>query len=225
MTFVEDFVAAFWQEAARRIAAEPSAEGRAARTTPAPVPLARPFPRLTYDELFRSVLGTSVLDKSTAELAELARACGIEPPPGLADDDHDGWLNLLLALKVEPELAKQRAAFVCDYPAGQAALARIRESRPPVAERFELYLAGVEICNGYQELTDAQELRRRIAVQQALRRREGSRRLPMESRLLAAMDVGLPECSGVALGFDRLLMTALGAQSLAEVIAFPFDRA
>jgi elongation factor P--(R)-beta-lysine ligase len=225
MTFVEDFVAAFWQEAARLIAAEPSAEGRAARTTPAPVPLARPFPRLTYDELFRSVLGTSVLDKSTAELAELARACGIEPPPGLADDDHDGWLNLLLALKVEPELAKQRAAFVCDYPAGQAALARIRESRPPVAERFELYLAGVEICNGYQELTDAQELRRRIAVQQALRRREGSRRLPMESRLLAAMDVGLPECSGVALGFDRLLMTALGAQSLAEVIAFPFDRA
>jgi elongation factor P--(R)-beta-lysine ligase len=225
MTFVEDFVAAFWDEAARLIAAEPSAEGHTASTRPAPVPLARPFPRLTYDELFQSVLGTSVLDQSTAQLGELARACGIAPPPGLADDDHDGWLNLLLALKVEPELAKQRAAFVYDYPAGQAALARVRESKPPVAERFELYLAGIEICNGYQELTDADELRRRIAVQQELRRREGSRPLPAESRLLAAMDFGLPECSGVALGFDRLLMTAVGATSLSEVIAFPFDRA
>ncbi len=225
MTFVEDFVAAFWDEAARLIGAVPSTEGETASIRLAPVPPARPFPRLTYDELFRSVLGTSVLDKPPAQLAELARACCIEPPPGLADDDLDGWLNLLLALKVEPELSKQRAAFVYDYPAGQAALARIRESRPPVAERFELYLAGIEICNGYQELTDAEELRRRIAVQQALRRREGSRPLPAESRLLAAMDFGLPECSGVALGFDRLLMTALGAQSIGEVIAFPIDRA
>ena len=90
MTFVEDFVAAFWDEAARLIAAH------TASTRPAPVPPARPFPRLTYDELFQSVLGTSVLNQSTAQLGELARACGIEPPPGLADDDHDGWAELLV---------------------------------------------------------------------------------------------------------------------------------
>jgi lysyl-tRNA synthetase class 2 len=130
-----------------------------------------------------------------------------------------------LALAVEPVLAQQPALFVSDYPPGQAALATIRTSVPPVAERFELYLAGVEICNGYQELTDAAELRRRIAIQSNLRRRDGNRPLPAESRLLDAMDAGLPPCSGVALGFDRLLLSATGATSIADVIAFPFDRA
>jgi lysyl-tRNA synthetase class 2 len=216
MKFVEEFVVAFFTETARLTVA--SAAGVSE-------PLPRPFPQLAYDELFRGVLGTTVLDRTAAQLSDLARRAGIEPPPGLAADDVDGWLNLLLALVVEPELARQKAAFVYDYPAGQAALARIRLDSPPVAERFELYLSGIEICNGYQELTDPAELRRRIAGQQALRRREGSRPLPAESRLLAAMEAGLPECSGVALGFDRLLMTAVGASALSEVTAFPFDRA
>jgi lysyl-tRNA synthetase class 2 len=131
----------------------------------------------------------------------------------------------VLALAVEPVLAKKPALFLYDYPPGHAALAQIRPTVPAVAERFELYLAGVEICNGYQELTDADELRRRIAAQSALRRRDGNRPLPADSRLLAAMDAGLPACSGVALGFDRLLMSATGAESLAGVLAFPFDRA
>jgi elongation factor P--(R)-beta-lysine ligase len=224
MTFVEEFVAAFFDEA-----------DRLARTGPTAAPiktagskslrLPRPFPHLAYDQLFWRVLGTGVLDKTAAELAELARQAGIEPPPSLASDDVDGWLNLLLALKAEPELSRHPAILIYDYPAGQSALARIRPDTPPVAERFELYLSRIEICNGYQELTDPAELRRRIAVQQALRRREGSRPLPAESRLLAAMEAGLPECSGVALGFDRLLMAAVGAKSLSEVITFPFDRA
>jgi len=115
--------------------------------------------------------------------------------------------------------------FMYDYPPGQAALARIRSDAVSVAERFELYLSGIEICNGYQELTDAGELRRRIGVQSALRRRDGNRPLPAESRLLEALDAGLPECAGVALGFDRLLMAAIGAQSVAEVMPFPIDRA
>jgi elongation factor P--(R)-beta-lysine ligase len=222
MAFVEEFVAAFFDEVDRL---EPAGrQNQTAHSVPT-CGLPRPFPRSTYDELFGRTLGTGVLDKTAAELADLAREAGIEPPPSLADDDVDGWLNLLLAIKVEPELSRERAMFVFDYPAGQAALARIRNDFPPVAARFELYLSGMEICNGYQELTDPQELRERIVVQQALRRREGSRPLPPESRLLAAMEAGLPECSGVALGFDRLLMAAVGAQSLAEVIAFPFDRA
>jgi len=225
MGFVEKFVCAFFDAATR-----PSAAGQPAGLTTAPVDkarrlLPRPFPRSTYDALFQRALGTGVLDKKPAELVQLAYAAGIEPPPGLALDDADGWLNLLLALQAEPELTREPATFVYDYPASQAALARIRPGLPPIAERFELYLSGVEICNGYQELTDPSELRRRIAVQQELRRREGSRPLPAESRLLAAMEAGLPACSGVALGFDRLLMAAVGASSLADVIAFPFDRA
>jgi elongation factor P--(R)-beta-lysine ligase len=224
MEFVEDFVCAFFEAANGLIARQPIRPTTAsAERAPRLVP--RPFPRSAYDALFQRVLGTGVLDKTPGELSEKAHAAGIEPPPGLAIDDVDGWLNLLLALKAEPELTRQSAVFLYDYPASQAALARIRPGLPPVAERFELYLSGVEICNGYQELTDPQELRRRIAVQQALRRREGSRPLPAESQLLAAMEAGLPECSGVALGFDRLLMAAVGASSLAEVVAFPFDRA
>jgi lysyl-tRNA synthetase class 2 len=222
MAFVEEFISAFFGETERLEHA--GRQGQPPHRVPTG-PLPRPFPRSTYDELFRRTLGTGVLGKTAVELAELARREGIEPPPGLARDDVDGWLNLLLALKAEPELSREPAMFLYDYPAGQAALARIRTDDPPVAERFELYLSGLEICNGYQELTDPQELRERIAVQQALRLREGSRPLPPESRLLAAMEAGLPECSGVALGFDRLMMAAVGAQSLAEVIAFPIDRA
>jgi elongation factor P--(R)-beta-lysine ligase len=224
MQFVEEFVLEFFREAARLGGANQLASLPAAASS-VREPLPRPFPQFAYDELFRSVLGTTVMDQSAAQLSERARRAGIEPPPGLAADDVDGWLNLLLALVVEPELSRHKAAFVYDYPAGQAALARLRPESPPVAERFELYLSGIEICNGYQELTDPAELRRRITAQQALRRREGSRPLPAESRLLAAMEAGLPDCSGVALGFDRLVMTALGASALSEVTAFPFDRA
>jgi lysyl-tRNA synthetase class 2 len=225
MTFVEEFVSAFFGEADRLAGAGQQPEPPIASAGRPPERLGRPFPRSTYDAIFQRTLGTGVLDKTPAELVQLAHAAGIEPPPGLALDDADGWLNLLLVLKAEPELTREPAAFVYDYPASQAALARIRPGLPPVAERFELYLSGVEICNGYQELTDPSELRQRIAVQQELRRREGSRSLPAESRLLAAMEAGLPACSGVALGFDRLLMAAVGANSLADVIAFPFDRA
>ncbi len=185
----------------------------------------RPFDRLTYDEAFKRHAGTKVLKLSTAQLADVARSRGIEPPPGLRADDRDGWLNLLLAELVEPHLGRERGQFLYDYPASQAALARIRKDDPPVAERFELYMGGVEICNGYHELTDAGELRKRMRSQAAVRKQEGRRDLPQQSRLLDAMDAGLPACAGVALGFDRLMMQAVGAPSIAEVMAFPFDRA
>jgi lysyl-tRNA synthetase class 2 len=185
--------------------------------------LERPFARASYDELCRQVLGRPLIGASLEELERLAGGCRVAVPDGLAGVDE--WLNAIWALAVEPELAGRGAVFVYDYPPAQAALARIRPGATPVAQRFELYLNGVEICNGYQELTDAAELRRRIADQAAIRSRHGQRPLPSESRLLQAMAAGLPECSGVALGFDRLMMSALGAGSLAEVIAFPFDRA
>ena len=186
---------------------------------------ARPFHRLTYDEAFTLALGRPVSSLTAGDLASAARDRQIQPPALLREDDRDGWLHLLFVELVEPLLAERRAVFVYDYPASQAALARICSGNPPVAERFELFLHGIEICNGYQELTDPEELRRRFAAQSIERRRDGRADLPLESRLLKAMDGGLPECAGVALGFDRLLMTLLGASSLEEVIAFPFDRA
>src|SRR5262249_21184716 len=111
--------------------------------------------------------------------------------------------------------------------ASQAAMARTKSqiAGPLVAERFELYIQGVEVCNGYHELTDVAALRQRTEQQSALRAAEQLRPLPGPLRLLEAMDAGLPDAAGVALGFDRLVMLALGAETLAEVIAFPFDRA
>jgi elongation factor P--(R)-beta-lysine ligase len=115
-----------------------------------------PFPRIAYDEAFARFAGSRVLHLSPRQLGELAARHGIVPPPGLAADDRDGWLNLLLAELVEPHLGRDRPTFLYDYPASQAALARIRRDDPPVAERFELYIDGIEICNGYHELTDPQ---------------------------------------------------------------------
>jgi lysyl-tRNA synthetase class 2 len=112
-----------------------------------------------------------------------------------------------------------------DYPADQAALARVRPGEPPVAERFELYVQGMELANGYHELLAAQVLRQRNRQNNALRQADGKPPLPENSRLLDAMDCGLPPCSGCALGFDRLVMVATGAKSLAEVMAFPIERA
>ncbi len=188
----------------------------------------RGFERLTYDAAFERHAGRKVLDASIEALVDLATGHGLIPPPGLDRNDRDGWLNWLLAELVEPHLGQDRPTFLYNYPASQAALARTTvefPGAPPVAERFELYLNGVELCNGYHELTDAAVLRQRIQEQSALRAAAGLRPLPAGSRLLAAMDAGLPPCSGNALGVDRLVMLALGATCLAEVIAFPFERA
>ena len=183
------------------------------------------FERIAYDEAFERYAGTRVLRLGTADLCRLALARGVSVPPGFEDADRDQWLNLLLAELVEPHLGRERPQFVCDYPASQAALARVRHESPPVAERFELYIDGIEVCNGYHELTDADELRARMRAQAVARGRQEYRPLPPNERLLAAMESGLPACAGVALGFDRLLMLAVGAESVRDVIAFPFDRA
>ena len=186
------------------------------------------FERLTYDAAFDRYTGQRVLEESVESLASLASRHGLVAPPGLERDDRDGWLNWLLAELVEPHLGRDRPTFLYDYPASQAALARVSSSctgSPAVAERFELYIDGVELCNGYHELTDPAALKQRIHEQSLLRSAAGFRPLPAESRLLSAMEAGLPASSGNALGVDRLIMLALGAKSLSEVIAFPFDRA
>jgi len=190
-----------------------------------PENLERPFVRMTYEEAFEKYAGCRVLSQTPHQLAALARCCQLTPPPSLGEEDRDGWLNLLFAELITPQLGTLRPVFLYDFPASQAALARISREDPAVAERFELFVNGVEICNGYHELTDPDEFRRRIEEQSRHRSQAGSRELPASNRLLAAMDAGLPACAGVALGFDRLVMCLLGRATLAEVMAFPHDRA
>lgn len=184
------------------------------------------FARLSYDEAFERAIGTTVLAHSVRQLNELLVEHAVSVPDSVDRDNRDQLLNLLLADRIEPTLGQDRPEFLYDYPHTQSALARVRtEGSAPVAERFELYYRGIELCNGYQELTDADELSARNRTQNALRRAEGGEPLPEESRLLSAMRAGLPECSGVALGVDRLVALALGLETIDQVWAFPVARA
>ena len=180
--------------------------------------------RFTYDEAFVEFVGQRVLICDAEELRTIAIHHGLQPPESFTDD-RDEWLNFLLSELVEPHLGQDTPCFLYDYPASQAALAKVRPDTPPVAERFELYIRGTEICNGYNELTDPTELRRRIDRENAIRMANAKPALPTSNRLLDAMEHGLPECSGVALGFDRLFLLAENRDDIADVIAFPFDRA
>ena len=181
--------------------------------------------RLSYQELFQRHLDLNPHQARLAELAACAEARGVPIPPGMPADDADPWLDLLLTHGIEPKLGRGRLTFVYDYPASQAALARLRPGEPPVGERFELYLNGVELANGFHELGDAGEQRRRFEAENAARRALDLPVMPMDENLLAALEAGLPDCAGVALGFDRLVMLAAGKTALAEVLAFPFERA
>ncbi|QDT37890.1 EF-P lysine aminoacylase EpmA [Stratiformator vulcanicus] len=185
------------------------------------------FDRISYIKAFREATNTEILNLNAEALMDLTRDHQLVIPESLDSDEAsiDEWRNLLLAELVEPNLGLDRPAFLYDYPATQAALARLKPDGPRVAMRFELYIDGVEICNGYDELLDPAELRVRGAEQNRCRSTLGKPVMPEESRLLDAMDSGLPNCSGVALGFDRLLAVLLGKTSLHEVMPFPFERA
>ena len=182
-----------------------------------------PFRRVTYRQWFLDVWNIDVATATTAELRATVGREGIAAPD-IPDSDRDGWLNLLLS-ECEGMLAIKGATFLYDYPASQAALSRVRYEEFPVAERFELYIGPYEICNGYTELTDPLEMRLRISRESARRAALGQPPLRESNRLLAAMDHGLPECAGVALGVDRLFMAFGGGTSIDEAIAFPWDRA
>jgi lysyl-tRNA synthetase class 2 len=193
---------------------------------------AGPAERLTYAEAFRRHAGVDPFADPVRRLAEAAREAAGGAVPELGDD-RDAWLDLLMATAVERRLGwdgdRARPTFVHDFPASQAALARVREplpeGGPAVAERFELFVAGMELANGFHELADPAEQRRRFETDLARRRAAGLPEPPIDERLLAALVAGLPDCAGVALGFDRLVMLAAGARSIEEVLAFPVDRA
>lgn len=180
-----------------------------------------PFERITYREAVRRHAGVDPRSAAATGIAAALARQGVDAPAAGRDE----LLDLLVSTVVGPALGRGTASFVHDYPASQAALARLNAADPAVAERFELYLDGIELANGFHELADAREQRTRFVADLDQRARRGLPAPPLDERLLAALDAGLPDCSGVALGFDRLVMAGLGLGSVAEAMAFPVERA
>lgn len=188
------------------------------------IPELEPAEFLTYREAFQMHAGFDVAKSGSKECIAALNRAGRQVP---AEDqlDYDGWLDMVAGDLVYPALGKGRLTFLYNYPASQAALARVWPDDPPVAERFEAFIDGVELANGFHELADMTEQGRRFDQDRTYRRREGLMDMPRDERLLAALQHGLPDCAGVALGVDRLVMLVARARSLEEVIAFPADRA
>ncbi|MEM9058583.1 MAG: EF-P lysine aminoacylase EpmA [Pseudomonadota bacterium] len=172
---------------------------------------------LTYRDAFVQHAG---LDPHRATLAELRCAAGGDAPD--LGDDRDGWLDLLMGLRVAPALGRGGVEHVHAFPTSQAALARVVDGDPPLAARFETWLDGLELANGYHELTDADELARRFAVENRRRAARGKATMPVDEALLAATRAGMPDCAGVAMGFDRVVMLAAGLDDVRETLAFPY---
>lgn len=181
--------------------------------------------RLTYREAFLRHAG---LDPFDAGLEALRQACAAHMSLSgelATASERDLYLDLLMSDQVGPQLGLGQPAFLYDFPASQAALARVRAGDPPVAERFELFWKGIELANGFHELTDAAEQRRRFEQDRARRLEQGREAPPYDARLIAALEAGMPPCAGVALGLDRVLMLLLDLPQLADVLAFDSGRA
>lgn len=183
-----------------------------------------PVERLSYRDLFRERLGIDPWGVTDADLTRVAVARGIGGAARLKLS-RDGWLDLLLTHCLEPGLGRGRLTFIYDYPPSQAALARCRAGPPQVAERFELYLDGIELANGFHELTDVTEQRRRFQADLRDRAAAGQPCPPLDEAFLAALTAGMPAAAGVALGIDRLLMRYLDLDQIDDVLAFPIERA
>ena len=179
------------------------------------------FDTISYQQLFEKVAGVDGLGPDLDEYVQAAERFHLDTSSFAGVEDVDQWRNLLLTEVIEPQLGAELPIIVYDWPASQSALAVCRDKVPQVAERFELYFRGTELANGYHELLDAEELKGRFAVVNDQRRGDGKNPLPIDSRLLQAMESGMPPCSGVAVGMDRLLMVLSGSKSISDVIAFP----
>lgn len=177
--------------------------------------------RMTYQQAFLTVLGVCPLEGTMAELKSVAARLGLSDIAE-AEEDRDTLLQLLFSIGVEAKIGQQVPAFVYDFPASQAALAKINPNDPRVADRFEVYFKGIELANGFHELDNAQEQLRRFEQDNHKRVEMGLAEQPIDYHLIAALQSGLPECAGVALGVDRLIMLALGCDHIDQVTAFPF---
>ncbi|MDO6461475.1 EF-P lysine aminoacylase EpmA [Granulosicoccaceae sp. 1_MG-2023] len=178
---------------------------------------------LSYAGAVRQATGFLPWELDGERIAEILRRHGTEPPD--MGDDIDGWLDLLITHVVAPGFEPDCLTFIYDYPASQAALARVRDDgEVALAERFEVYYGERELGNGFHELNRSAEQRARFEADNAKREAQGLPLMPADERLLATLDK-LPDCAGVAIGLDRLLMVIGAYQSIDEVLSFDFDRA
>jgi lysyl-tRNA synthetase class 2 len=175
--------------------------------------------KMSYQDAFKS-LGINPHAASEEKLAKLTEKQGISLQ-GMGKMSRDDWLNLLMSHVIEPGFDKEKLTFIYDYPASQASLAKVRKDKYPLAERFELYWGGIELANGFTELQDVDEQRWRFNHDNQRRLKAGLEEVPVDEKFLDALAQGLPACSGVALGLDRLLMVISGATSIEQVISFP----
>ncbi|MDH5601746.1 MAG: EF-P lysine aminoacylase EpmA, partial [Gammaproteobacteria bacterium] len=182
----------------------------------------------TYQDAMIQFAGVDPFNTSIEELKMATEKAGIDivgMDDAIQESARDSWLDLLMCQVVEKNLPTNCPVFIYDYPASQAALAKIKKGPPDIAERFELYINGMELANGFHELSDAEEQAERFKKEQVIRKERGLAGIPADYHLLEALRHGLPDCSGVAIGLDRLLMVLTGSEHINDVLTFPFDRA
>lgn len=181
--------------------------------------------RFSYQELFQCHTGLNPLVFSHRDYCAYALANQLPEAVAICGDDHSLWLDFLFSHRVQPHLGNNALCLVYGYPACQSSLARINERNPLITDRVELFIDGIELGNGFYELADAVEQDRRFDQEQAIRQQRQQPAAVKDKRLIAALTSGLPECSGMAIGLDRLLMALLQKPSIDGVLCFPIDRA
>ncbi len=175
------------------------------------------FERLSVRDAFVRYAGFDIADylDDTDGLRAKVRGIGLRA----ADDDHwDDLFFRVMDAKIEPNLGMMRPTFLCDYPIAMASLSKPKKDDPRFAERFELYVCGIELANAFSELTDAAEQRRRYHVEMDIKERLYGERYPLDEEFIAALEYGMPESGGIALGIDRLIMLATGAGKIEEIL-------
>ena len=183
----------------------------------------KPAQKHTYRAAFQNALQLDI-DAALPEIIRVVRRTSADAPPALSNRDEA--LDWLMATVVAPGFPSDCLTFIYDYPPSQAALARLhRTGEGCCAARFEVYWGQLELANGFHELTDAREQENRFLQEQAVRADRGLSVPPYDRELVQALDAGLPDCAGVALGIERLLMACLGSDTLADILTFPFARA
>jgi elongation factor P--(R)-beta-lysine ligase len=179
--------------------------------------------RKSYAQIFQDYLQIDPHTASLDELSDCAQQQKLDVQANITD--RDTWLQLLLSECIEPHIGKERPIFIYDFPMSQAALARIQPGNPPTASRFEVYMHGIELANGFHELQNVAEQRARFENNCAERLKSNLPAIAIDEHFLAALEHGLPDCAGVALGLDRLVMIAAKCQSIADVLSFNFSKA